>query len=294
MRVLVVSKTPTLDVLGEYVRKKVDDEKLSSTYLEKMQRGYDDHKRTLDALHFSLRQYGVEYMDVRSQTYWPEIKDFDAVIAVGGDGTVLDASHHIDDSTVPMIGLRSSPLSVGYLCSANIDEIDGIVQSIKNGLLKVVEVSRLQAVIFSLNENRKVVTEPVLNDFLYCNANPAATTRYKINVEGISETQKSSGIWFSTAAGSSAAILCAGGEQVPITQRDFQFSVRELYVSSLDGKSVRQGFFDPEKQSIMIENLCESAMLALDGHHRSYMLSFGDQVQFQRAKSLSLVTGVRR
>jgi hypothetical protein len=47
-------------------------------------------------------------------------------------------------------------------------------------------------------------------------------------------------------------------------------------------------FFDPDAQNLKIENLCESAILAVDGHHNSFYLGYGDQIIFNRAPSLSI------
>jgi NAD+ kinase len=49
------------------------------------------------------------------------IRDVDLVIAVGGDGTLLRASHFLD-SSVPILGVNSDPTStkeVSYLSFSN-------------------------------------------------------------------------------------------------------------------------------------------------------------------------------
>mgnify|MGYP006156917053 CR=1 FL=1 len=36
---------------------------------------------------------------------------YDAVIAVGGDGTVLSSAHFLDHGTIPLLGINSDPIS---------------------------------------------------------------------------------------------------------------------------------------------------------------------------------------
>ena len=72
---------------------------------------------------------------------------------------------------------------------------------------------------------------------LFCHDCPASTTRYLLTFDGRTEDQISSGIWISTAAGSTSVIRSAGGKEMPPRSRRLQFAVREPF--PLGGKDSR-------------------------------------------------------
>lgn len=48
------------------------------------------------------------------------LSDYDAVFTIGGDGTLIQASHTIFDSNKLVIGINQSPqTSAGVLCTIN-------------------------------------------------------------------------------------------------------------------------------------------------------------------------------
>src|SRR6185295_12301282 len=77
--------------------------------------------------------------------------------------------------------------------------------------------------------NGKPVREQAFNDVLIAHRNPAAMTRYRLTIGASQEDQRSSGVWISTAAGSTAGIRSAGGRRMPITAKRLQYLVREPY-----------------------------------------------------------------
>ena len=77
--------------------------------------------------------------------------------------------------------------------------------------------------------NNQPVGHPVLNEILFCNPIPSATTRYLLTNTGVTQLQQSSGIWISTAAGSTGAILGAGGSLMHLSDWRFQYRIRELF-----------------------------------------------------------------
>ncbi len=288
MKVLVISKTTNLELHGDIIARRVATGIIDSTHMERLQRAHDDHYRTLDHLYEQLLQAGIKYLEIGRGLYWPQVKNLDAVITVGGDGTVLEASHRILDDRTPLIGVRSSPLSVGYLCYCNRDEINTMVQQLIEDKLPVVSVNRLRATVKLIQAQSSVETPPILNDLLFCNLFPAATTRYGISFGGKREEHKSSGIWVSTAAGSSAAIHAAGGETLPFHDDRAQFLVRELYEPAGKSFTLRKSVFRPEVEPLVIENHCETALLAVDGQRGTVNLSFGDKIIIKRNAPLTL------
>ncbi len=164
-----------------------------------------------------------------------------------------------------------------------------MVKSIQSGQFQVLEASRLIADIYGVEGEGPVrSTPPALNDFLYSNANPAATTRYRLSLGDRQEEHKSSGMWLSTALGSTAGIYAAGGVMQPKTDTNFQYVVRELYRAPGKNFYLVKGFFDPDRKTVTIENRCERAILAADGNHGMCELVWGDKIVFRRAPPIRI------
>jgi NAD+ kinase len=292
--ILVIRKNSTLDRHGEYVRDKVKRGFLPKSHLERLKTAHDEHYSTFELLLNSLTTAGLPYTEVERDDPWPSFSGVKYVITVGGDGTVLEASHHIPERSPTLIGVRSSPSSVGFLCYKSGQQISDLVTELLSDTLSVVEVDRVKASIFCVKTGERIDSKPVLNDFLYTASNPAETTRYLITCNGRSEVQKSSGIWISTAAGSTAAISAAGGKIYPLNHRGFQYVVREAYCPPGQVFGLIGGDFDPDSQKLEIENRVDQGLLALDGHHGSIELGYGDRIQFDRAESLLIARSLDR
>ena len=289
--ILVVRKTTNLEWYGTYVKEQVARGNLPPGDLDVLVHANREHYEALDRLRRALDQRAVVWAEAQRENDWPLGLQYDVVITVGGDGTLLAASHNLGEDTV-IAGVKSSGTSVGHLCVAGIAGIDGLVESIVGGTYRTMRAARLMADVTHVARHGgagQITTVPILNDFLYTNTNPAATTRYRLHVGDESEEQKSSGIWIATATGSTAAIMAAGGSIRPRSDRDFQYAVREVFrVGDRQPRLVR-GMFDPDTGSIEIENRCESALLALDGQHGEVQLGLGDRIRFRRGPDLRMI-----
>ena len=289
MRVLIVSKTTNLELYGERIRKHTRTGTVDENHLRSLKKSHDSHYRSREALFKALKTYDIRYEEVGRGLYWPDLAHVDWVVTLGGDGTILEASHHIHNDKIPILGIRSSEQSVGHLCFAGQNTIDQTIRDLAENKLTPIEVSRLRAEVELVQTNAIVETDPVLNDFLFSNFSPAATTRYVLKLGSHKEEQKSSGIWVATPAGSTAAIHAAGGTPVSVTEDRFQFFVRELFNSPHESTELLQkGVFDPDHDKFSIENHCEKAMLATDGQHGFVRLEFGDKVTFKRGPKLKI------
>ena len=287
MRAVIITKPTNLEQHGAAVRAQVSRAQLSENYLNRLQTAHDEHYQCLETTRKALEKHGIDYEEVTRGELWSDLSLVDMVISVGGDGTLLAASHRILTPT-PVIGIRSSASSVGYLCAGGADEIDTILKEFKDGSLLIGSCARLKASIYYAEENQHRQTVPVLNDFLFTNSNPSATSRYALTWNDIREVHKSSGIWIATATGSTAAIRAAGGTIMDRLDPRSQFKVRELYQVEGSEKHILEGIFDPEICPITIENQCDSALLALDGQRGVISLKFGDRVSFQKGPNIQI------
>ena len=287
MRVLLTCKTTSFALNGTALATKTAQGHLSPAHLERLRLDSDAHQQTLDLLRQELSQRGVSFVEIERGQPWPQFEASDLVMTVGGDGTVLEASHHIGAQAPPIIGIRSSPLSVGFLCAGSKSEIPAILDSIIKGSLTYLNVARMQ---LEVKHSDGMVSKsiPILNDVLYAHSNPAATSRYQITLGDRCEVQKSSGVWLATPAGSTAAIYAAGGIVQDLQQTKFQYKVREpFYPPGTQPGNLLGGVLATDA-SLEIENRTQEAMLGLDGHHNLVSLGFGDITKFQSGPVLRL------
>ena len=67
-------------------------------------------KQCVNDLLGALRHHQVHFSCVnRIELDRQHLADIDLMVAVGGDGTVLSASHFLDHGTIPMLGVTSDP-----------------------------------------------------------------------------------------------------------------------------------------------------------------------------------------
>src|SRR5688572_94107 len=184
------------------------------------------HQLTLRRVLAALRALGAKVTVLRSPAVVFDASDASLVVTVGGDGTLLAASHHV--GSIPILGVNSSPEhSVGFFCPAHIGNLEPSLRAALDGSLPSVLLSRMQVSV-----NNRICSRRVLNEALFCHAIPAATSRYVVSFQDRTEEQRSSGVWVCTAAGSTGAARSAGGVVMPFASRKLQLIVREPYLES--------------------------------------------------------------
>ncbi len=175
-----------------------------------------------DAVRAVLESEGIRVREARRLGRIPNGK-YDLIVAVGGDGTVLDIARHVD--ATPILAVNSSPSSsYGYFSCATADTLEPMLTRILADGIEPVELTRI-----SLEIDGQRHPYPALNDVLFGNALPAATSRYVLGIGDDEEAQKGSGVWVATAAGSTGAIRSAGGDVVDIREQWLQYWVREPF-----------------------------------------------------------------
>lgn len=244
---------------------------------------HEEHTGTIDEVKAALREARahVTMLGRNGDGFEPEA--FDLVITIGGDGTLLSASHAV--SRVPMLGVNSAPShSVGFFCGARKGQArEAILEAVRGDLPRMV-LTRM-----SVRVNGKTITDRVLNEALYCHASPAATTRYILRLGDAEEEQKSSGFWIGPAAGSTAAQRSAGGRILPLSSQRLQLVVREPYVPSGVKFRLLKALIPPG-QVLSVRTKMHDAKVFIDGPDAVTDLDFGDTVEFARSDdSLTLL-----
>ena len=198
--------------------------------------------------------------------------DASLVVVVGGDGTLLAASHSV--SSVPVLGVNSAPRhSVGFFCAARRGTFEAMLNEALEEKLASVTLTRMAVLV-----NGRVRSRRVLNEALFCHSEPAATSRYVLKFGRKREEQRSSGFWIGPAAGSTGAIRSAGGRVLPFGSTKLQLVVRE----PMFGRPLAlQRVLVDAGQSIHAHSKMDAAALYLDGPYRELPVQLGDEVTFR-------------
>jgi len=230
------------------------------------------HLETLDIIYPLLRQFGISF-NTCSLNQLKTIRNSDLVITIGGDGTVLSTSHFVDKT--PILGIKSyGRESIGYFCAATTDTLKLYLISLLQGHIKPTKLNRLE-----LKIGRHKVRELALNDILFAHGSPASTTRYVLSIGKKKEQQRSSGIWISSAAGSTAAVSAAGGHPLPLGSKKMQYIVREPYAPSKH-YSMLQGVMK-DSNPIKILSLTKNGTVYIDGPHIQYPAPAGTNISIK-------------
>jgi len=284
-RVLIVKKHTAYELRGDAAKHHRDFGFIQADEFNRIARSHEEHYQCLEEFKNALARAQISFEECYHETN-DKYPGFDFICTLGGDGTLLEASHGVDDQAT-IVGIRSSGTSVGHLCAGGIDRIDEVIQHIKAGSFKIKKVVRIEAKVDRAMDGSSFVSNPALNDILFTNANPAATTFYNFVFRSSKQRQKSSGIWISTPVGSTAGTRAAGGKILDQLSTDVQFLVREPYEADIPF-TWKAGTFDPSIDSLCIESRCEKAVLALDGLHETIHLEWGDRFWIQRSLPLKL------
>jgi NAD+ kinase len=243
------------------------------------------HRRTLDAVLSRLEKLGASTKIVTSLNMRFSPRDAALVLSVGGDGTLLSASHNI--GAEPLLGVNSSPEhSVGYFCAARPENLSVMISLSLEGRLKAQALTRMSVYV-----NDRLRSSRVLNEVLYSHRIPAAVSRYILEYRGKAEEQRSSGFWIGTAAGSTGALHSAGGRKMPLQSSQLQLVVREPYTPPGMAIAMRR-LTVPKGQALYARTKMDQAVLFLDGPYRRIHVGLGDVVRFEGSPEHLNVLGI--
>lgn len=138
---------------------------------------------------------------------WLDI--LDAVLVIGGDGTLLSVARKIVDHDIPIIGINQGRL--GFMTDIAVDQMCEMVDQIFIEHKFSVETrSLIHAKV--LRDEREVFSETALNDVVVSRGAIGNMIEFEISIDNYYVlSQKSDGVIFSTPTGSTAYSLAAGG-----------------------------------------------------------------------------------
>lgn len=292
-KVLVVYKKTTLQRYGK------DDARIAKLLAEddasvaSLEHAHRTHVATLERAKAHLQGRKDLSVTFRHQ-HDGDRNGWDLVITLGGDGTLLWASHTVDDKT-PMLAINSSPdTSVGYFCAGAAGELEALIDGALRGELAPTRLTRMQVEV-----DGEVHTKRVLNDVLFCHKSPAAATRYLIGPVdeegqplGDAEAHTSSGIWVGPAAGSTAAQRSAGGKVLRIQSKKIQWVVREPYRPGETELAHTKGLLK-SGQTLLVKSKIREGRIFFDGAQKVLKVDIGSEIRLRRSDESLTLLGLR-
>ena len=132
---------------------------------------------------------------------WSLAKDFDFIVSVGGDGTILRLLQFIDGKTPPIFGINTGKVGLLTHCDANFRE--HLLKAIEE--FETEEFMRIECVV----DGERLLA---LNEIAILTAKPARMIGVRIFIDGIEiEDIRCDGMLISTPIGSTAYALSTGG-----------------------------------------------------------------------------------
>ena len=142
-------------------------------------------------------------IEEKIKTYTKIDETFDFVLAIGGDGTILESAKLIGKMSTPIIGLNKGRL--GFLTNSNTDDINQILSNIKLSKFQISERTIIKGIVNGIEYN-------ALNEISVSRKNTTSliTIETKLN-EKFLNTYWADGLIVSTPTGSTGYSLSCGG-----------------------------------------------------------------------------------
>ena len=167
--------------------------------LDKHQLDYDVDSQSFDLIS-KLDNYngGFNFSKVEKLS-----NEYDFVISIGGDGTILRSANEIGELSIPIIGLNKGRL--GFLANSPIEIIDSIIDKITNSNYRISERTIIQVEFEGKTKN-------ALNEISISRKNTTSliTIDTKLNDQYLN-TYWADGLIISTPTGSTGYSLSCGG-----------------------------------------------------------------------------------
>ena len=202
------------------------------------------------------------------------MKSVDVVIVLGGDGTMLRASHAIGNCTVPMIGLNLG--TTGFLTEVECSAMEDMVDRLIRGDYVVEKRMRLTGVLSKAGEKLEY---SALNDVVIIREGVLRLIALRIYVNDVFfDTYEADGVIISTPTGSTGYNLSAGGPIVAPGTRAIVLT--PISPHSLSKKSIVFDAGDRIRISLVEKRKTQinEGIVSFDGY-KNYEISVDDEVE---------------
>ena len=208
--------------------------------------------------------------------------NLDAILALGGDGTLLHAARLVHLSETPILGINLGNL--GFLTSATVDELDEGLALLAQGGYRI--SPRTVAEVTVTRGGKKLGTFRALNDIVvgWGRSSRISTLAVEVDSEAIT-SYRCDGLIISTPTGSTGHSLSAGG---PILHPEAD--VLLLNVICPHTLSTRPIVLPDRSQlSITVAGAAKQLLLSVDGQEE-LLVEQGDRLAIKRStRSVSLI-----
>ena len=205
-------------------------------------------------------------------------KDIDALIILGGDGTILESARYASLNGIPVLGMNLGHL--GYLAELEMDEIDSL-ETFVAGNYSIEERSMLRVMLKS-EKKGKMHCGYALNDVIISNSSAPKVIKLSLSEnDTLIANYRGDGLIVATPTGSTAYSMSAGGAVVDPRLRCF--CVTPICPHSFNSKPM----ILPDTAELEIKNCSQREKyltFTLDGR-KSYELYYGDRVCVSRAST---------
>ncbi len=134
--------------------------------------------------------------------------DLFCLFVLGGDGTFLSAARWIGDLNIPVLGVKFG--EIGFLAETAAENLFTAAEKIISGNYSISRRMRLNVDV--VRENKKIVSESVLNDIVINRGALARLADVETHInDHYLTTFRSDGLILATPTGSTAYSLAAGG-----------------------------------------------------------------------------------
>ena len=203
-------------------------------------------------------------------------KSVDAVLVLGGDGTILESARRAAPFEIPVLGLNLGRL--GYMAELEIGETRELARFVE-GDFQIEERSMLNIELLNTaGEVRK--KEYALNDAVISNGSISRIVDLELSEGGVHiANYRSDGLIVATPTGSTAYSLAAGGAIVD--PRLNCLCITPICPHSLYARPL----IFPDSACVEIKNTCQrekTLFLTVDGRV-NYELSLGEMVRITRS-----------
>jgi NAD+ kinase len=238
-------------------------------------------KKSYYVLEKIFKKYGIDvYVDnisggmigIMGMEFDTLCKKVDALVTLGGDGTLISAVRRSFEYKLPVLGVYAGTL--GFLADVNLDELDDFVNKMTRNKVRVDERSVLEVKIVGKEGTRSMYA---FNDMVL--TRPSVSNM--IHIETLVDakpfnTYYGDGVIVATPTGSTAYSLSCGGPVVfPLSE---VFTITPISAHSLTQRPVVL----PGKFSVEMKTTQERALVIIDGQD-IHELELGNSVHIKLA-----------
>ena len=203
--------------------------------------------------------------------------DCDAVITIGGDGTILRIAPEISKRSIPVLGINLG--RVGFMAELETDEICLLSKLFDS---EYIIDSRMMLDVDIIRDGKKIHSFTALNDAVIMNGSVSRMIEIELlcNAEHVSYYH-ADGLIFSTPTGSTAYSLSAGGAVID----PFLECIHVTPVCAHSFNCSRPMVFSPSAELSVkdVRATDSNTYLTLDGNINE-QLTFGDEVVVKKSQ----------